>query len=217
MKDTAKELKKYFRKCRQLNQILILILPMFFELPRFYALGRSHCLVNVKFLGEFDRGFFDFYGPSKKKDLYLKGKRDWNYNAVPKDFDGRFFGSYTFFPNVNEETKIYIESKFADMKEDNGEELSAKEQLRDFKIRMIHKARDKWGNELMELIDFFEIPRGTYYDNKKRVLIEFEKIEKTATPLVSDFGDLGATYTRMNKEERVITTVAHQPKNEDSN
>ena len=167
MKDSAKELKKYFRKCRQLNQILILILPSFFELPRFYALARSHCLMNVKFMGEFDRGFFDFYGPKQKKFLYLKGKRDWNYDIIPPDFQGRFFGSYTFFPNYKEEVEFYKKNKYDDMIEDStdeGKAESVQRQIKELKIKYLknvirllpdvsHKVWEK----------AFEIPQTSFY------------------------------------------------------
>lgn len=118
MKQSAVELKRYFRKCRQLNQILILIIPSFFELPKFYALARSHALINVKFHGEFERGVFDFYGPKQKKLLYIKGKKDWDYTAAKPDFDGGFFSQYTFFPELTEETKRYKKKKYDDMVED---------------------------------------------------------------------------------------------------
>ena len=118
MKQAAVELKRYFRKCRQLNQILILILPSFFELPRFYALARSHALINVKFHGEFDRGVFDFYGPKQKKKLYIKGKKDWDYDAAKPDFDGGFFSQYTFFPELKKETNLYKKKKYDDMIDD---------------------------------------------------------------------------------------------------
>jgi len=115
MKQTTQNLKKYFRKCRQLNQVLILILPSFFELPKFFALSRSHCLINVKFLGNFERGYFDFYGPKSKKLLYLKGKKEWDYDAYSKDFPGQFVGSYCFFPDVDKETNKYKAKKYRDM------------------------------------------------------------------------------------------------------
>lgn len=122
MKQAAVELKRYFRKCRQLNQILIMIIPSFFELPRFYALARSHALINVKFHGEFDRGVFDFYGPKQKKKLYIKGKKDWDYDAARPDFDGGFFSQYTFFPGLKDETKAYKKKKYDDMIEDAQED-----------------------------------------------------------------------------------------------
>jgi len=118
MKQTTGELKRYFRKCRQLNQILILILPSFFELPKFYSLARSHCLINVKFMERFERGYFDFYGPNSKKKLYLYGKKEWNYSVQKPDFYGRFFSSYCFFPNIKEETELYVKKKYQDMVED---------------------------------------------------------------------------------------------------
>ncbi len=122
MKQAAVELKRYFRKCRQLNQILIMILPSFFELPKFYALSRSHSLINVKFHGKFNRGNFDFYGPKQKKKLYLKGKRDWDYDSAKPDFNGAFFSQYTFFPDLEEETKRYKKHKYQDMVDDSEDE-----------------------------------------------------------------------------------------------
>ena len=115
MKEISKKLRTYFRKCRQLNQILILITPSFFELNKFYALNRSHALINVKFTGEYNRGRFDFYGPTKKKLLYLKGKKEWDYDAHKYDFFGHFAGSYFFFPNLEKETKRYRDKKYLDM------------------------------------------------------------------------------------------------------
>ena len=119
MKDLAVRLKRYFRKCRQLNQIVILILPSFFELPKFYALSRSHFLIDVMFQGEYERGYFKFYGPNAKKQLYLKGKKDWNYDAHKEDFEGRFFSSYCFFPDVNGCIERYKHEKYQDMIDDS--------------------------------------------------------------------------------------------------
>lgn len=118
MKQSAVELKRYFRKCRQLNQILILILPSFFELPKFYALARSHALINVSFENEFERGFFKFYGPTAKKLLYMKGKKEWDYTAHRDDFAGRFTSHYSFFPDLERETGLYKRDKYKDMIDD---------------------------------------------------------------------------------------------------
>ncbi len=144
MKETARQMKKYFRKCRQLNQIFILILPSFFELPKFYALARSHALINVKFHGQFERGLFNFYGPKQKKQLYLKGKKDWNYDSAPFDFDGDFFSSYCFFPNCKEEAELYKKNKYDDMLREDEEDgkISTAQQLKGQKIKfflnMVH-------------------------------------------------------------------------------
>lgn len=115
LKKRAYELKSAFRKLRQLNLIFLLTSHSFFELPKFYALNRSQYMVNVTFHGEFDRGFFSFYGPKAKKLLYFKGKKEWDYDAYKPDFKGRFGPAYAFFPNCKEETEKYKKRKYQDM------------------------------------------------------------------------------------------------------
>jgi len=118
MKNEMHELKRYFRKCRQLNQILVMILPSFFELPKFFALARSHCLINVKFHGEFQRGIGDFYSQANKKKLYIHGKKDWDYSAAKPNFDIAFTGGYCFYGNLEEEIQKYLEAKHKDAEEE---------------------------------------------------------------------------------------------------
>lgn len=121
MKETTLKLKRYFRKCRQQNQILILITPSFFELSKFYALARSQMLINVKFYDDFRRGTFDFYGANSKKRLYLKGKKEWNYQAVKSDFPGMFSSSYVFFPELDKNIESYKRKKYLDMITDSSD------------------------------------------------------------------------------------------------
>lgn len=87
-------LRQFFRKCRQLNLFMIIICPNFFQLPMAYAVSRSIAFIDVKFEGEFQRGFFAFYNFEKKKNLYIFGKKTLNYHATKPDFNGRFLGGY---------------------------------------------------------------------------------------------------------------------------
>ena len=104
-------LRQFFRKCRQLNLCIVLIIPNFFQLPMGYAISRSVALVDVKYAGEFDRGYFSFYNFQKKKELYVKGKKTQNYNVVSPNFTGRFTDGYV----VNEEE--YRTAKLNDLEE----------------------------------------------------------------------------------------------------
>lgn len=104
-------LRKFFRKCRQLNLFMMVIIPSFFQMPISYAVSRSVFAIDVKFEQDFQRGFFSFYSFNKKKELYIKGKKFYNYNVVRPDFDGRFFDGY----GVDEET--YRATKLRDMQE----------------------------------------------------------------------------------------------------
>ena len=111
-------LRQFFRKCRQLNLFILVIIPNFFQLPMSYAISRSVFFIDVRFSGEFDRGYFSFYNFSKKKRLYLKGKKQQDYGIIQPNFTGRFADGYV----VNKEE--YLKSKMHDLQ--NQEELEKK-------------------------------------------------------------------------------------------
>lgn len=214
MKETAREMKKYFRKCRQLNQIFILILPSFFELPKFYALARTHALINVKFHGQFERGLFHFYGPKQKKQLYLKGKKDWNYDSAPFDFDGDFFSSYAFFPNCKEEAELYKKGKYKDMIRDDEEEdiMSVTQQLRrqkiKFLINMTTKFPDLTFQSVCDVLEFTTWTGRNYLEkyklNSEGMIVKKEEKEgEYINLMVREENDTGGT-DNIIKEKEVI-------------
>ena len=112
----SRDLKRFFRKCGQLNLFLILLIPDYFEMNKSYAITRSVALLNVKFYGAFERGMFQFFDFETKKELYLKGKRDLNYRAAKPAFDGSFINLYTIGD------KKYREMKRKNLEEDNRDE-----------------------------------------------------------------------------------------------
>lgn len=89
----------YLRECGQYNFLNILVLPEYFRLPAPVAITRSKFLIDVGYTtteeGLFRRGMFKFYGPAKKKKLYIYGKKELNYKAVACDFIGDFDNVYT--------------------------------------------------------------------------------------------------------------------------
>lgn len=87
-------LRQFFRKCRQLNLFMICICPNFFQIPLGYSVSRSVFFIDVKFADNFERGHFEFYSFKKKKDLYLKGKKNHDYNVTKSDFYGVFSDGY---------------------------------------------------------------------------------------------------------------------------
>jgi hypothetical protein len=121
-------LRQFFRKCRQLNLFIIIIIPNFFQLPIPYAVSRSVFFIDVRFEGEFERGYFSFYNFEKKKELYIKGKKFMNYHVVKPDFYGRFTKGYA----VDEE--VYKKAKFNDMID--SEKRTQKPTEREIKIKI---------------------------------------------------------------------------------
>ena len=119
-------LRQFFRKCRQLNLFIILVIPNFFQLPINYAVSRSVFFVDVKFEGKFERGFFRFFSFKKKKDLYIFGKKTQNYDCVRPDFIGRFTKGYV----VDEQ--VYRDAKYKDMIE-----AEKKEEVTQFDLRAV--------------------------------------------------------------------------------
>lgn len=99
-------LRQFFRKCRQLNLFIIIIIPNFFQLPMAYAISRSIFFIDVKFVGNFERGNFNFYSFAKKKKLYLDGKKTQNYNCVEPDFKGEFKDGYVIDKEIYKAVKL---------------------------------------------------------------------------------------------------------------
>jgi hypothetical protein len=79
---------------RQKNLFVILVLPTFFDLDRYFALWRCRALFHVYFTPEEDRHYVTFDKVSKKL-LYLSGKKQYNYNYPKAPFSpAKFFNQY---------------------------------------------------------------------------------------------------------------------------
>lgn len=98
MQTLTQDVLDFYRECGQYNLLNILVLPEYFDLPKGLALTRSMFLLDVYYtsndVGLFIRGYFNFFSKRQKKWLYLKGKRDLNYQAAKYDFHGRFYNFY---------------------------------------------------------------------------------------------------------------------------
>ena len=83
-------------------------IPSFFELEKYLAIHRSRFLIYV-YAVKGNRGYFRFYNWERKKLLYLKGKKSYDYNAVKPNFIGSF--TLSAFPfKWDEYDKIKMES-----------------------------------------------------------------------------------------------------------
>lgn len=84
MTSLNRKLTQTFTEMGFRNLIIILVLPSFFELGKYAAIHRSNLLLDV-----YQRGKFAAYDENKKKDIYLRGKRDYKYTKKP-NFRGDF-------------------------------------------------------------------------------------------------------------------------------
>jgi len=70
---------------RQKNLFVLLVLPSFFDLDRYFALWRTRALFHVYFTPEEDRHYIIF-PKNEKKLLYLGGKKTYNYTYPKSPF-----------------------------------------------------------------------------------------------------------------------------------
>lgn len=150
-------LRQFFRKCRQLNLFIMVIIPNFFQLPISYAITRSVFFVDVRFEGKFERGYFRFYNFERKKDLYLYGRKTQNYNIVKPNFIGRFTDGY----GVNE--KEYRAAKLKDMMDSEEDAKPLDEKA--IKIKLLKQFREKAPHISFEQLAVgFGVTRATLYN-----------------------------------------------------
>lgn len=123
---------------RQKNLFIFVVMPCFFDLDKYVALWRSRALIHIYTGDNFERGFFAFYNVEKKKDLYLNGKKLYNYTKPGPNFRGRFTNHYVV--DETEYKKLKLESLNRRSKEDDEKEF----QLRVRTIMLERLVTDKF-------------------------------------------------------------------------
>lgn len=94
MSQINKSLVQMLTVIREKNLFIFIVLPCFFDLDKYVALWRSRALVHVYSVKGFQRGYFEFYNADRKKTLYIKGKKEYNYGVSQANFSGRFTNNY---------------------------------------------------------------------------------------------------------------------------
>lgn len=79
---------------RQKNLFVFIVMPCYFDLDKYFALWRSTYLIHVYVDQNMRRGFFAFYNYDRKKNMYIRGKKTYDYNCVKANFIGRFTNHY---------------------------------------------------------------------------------------------------------------------------
>lgn len=94
----------------QKQLFIIIVCPTSFDLEKYIILWRSIALINIRTKG-FERGYFYFYNIDRKKELYIYGKKFYNYNCVKPNFWGRFINYYTLNETEYRQKKLISLSK----------------------------------------------------------------------------------------------------------
>ncbi len=89
-----KMLVQMMAEIRQKNLFIFIVLPSFFDLDRNIALWRSRGVFHVYTTENLERGRFAFWNQSKKKALWVEGKKYYSYKKPMASFKGRFLKHY---------------------------------------------------------------------------------------------------------------------------
>lgn len=88
---------------RQKNLFVFIVIPTVFDLDKNVAIWRSRGLIHITAevvknddtgQADIERGYFKFYGEAALTQLYIKGKRYYDYSVQNPDFEGRFGAGY---------------------------------------------------------------------------------------------------------------------------
>jgi len=185
MQSITQDVLDYYRECGQYNMLNILVLPDFFTLPKGIALTRSLFLLDVYYTadeeGKFQRGYFKFYSKRNKKQLYLKGKRELNYDAHHYNFTGRF---YPFYPVDEQE---YRKAKQEALRRRENKKRNKFHIQRDASWFLLHhegltcscgenvRLTQKQLGQRMEQLTGIFVPGSTLSDGIRHFLIEGER------------------------------------------
>lgn len=133
---------------RQKNLIVIIVLPSFFLLDKYVALWRAVALFHV-YMVRGRRGRWIAFNRKKKKILYLKGKKDYNYNVIKSRFRGRFPNKYT----VNEE--LYRRKKAEALK--RRDKRTKSERFIEQRNKLLYGIYKDFGLSLSKLVTFCKL------------------------------------------------------------
>lgn len=132
---------------RQRNLFVIIVIPSFFDLDKYFALWRCRALFHVYFNKDGSRGSYIIFPKSKKKYLYLTGKKFYDYSKPASPYPAcRFSNHYTV-----------DETEYRKKKSDA------------FKKRVVSNLAKRWKLQRDALV-------RELYHNKKVRSAQFEKI-----------------------------------------
>jgi hypothetical protein len=94
LSEVNKILKDLMMEMGQLNLLVLIVLPTFFMLDKYAALFRARGLFHI-YENQGRRGFWVYYDRDQKKNLYIRGKKELNYNCMKYPHcRGRFYDKY---------------------------------------------------------------------------------------------------------------------------
>jgi len=157
---------KMLAEIRQRNLFVIVVMPTFFDLDKYVALWRSRILLHVYTEEGFARGYFRFYNIDRKKDLYILGKKFYNYKVVKANFRGRFTNFYVVDESAYRKAKKDALTSRENKASDDALMKEVRDQIFIRLMELPESTKEKLTNRLMAQI--LGISEVWFYEKIKR-------------------------------------------------
>ena len=99
--DAAKEAQKVLIKkmvtIRKKRLYIFFVLPSIFMLRMYFGVFRTRALIHFYTPDGVSRGYFKFYSYDTKRKLFIRGRKEYNQDAVRPDFQGRCTNTLGYF------------------------------------------------------------------------------------------------------------------------
>lgn len=174
-----KALVEMLAEIGQKNLFIFVVMPTFFDLTKYVALWRSRALIHVYTGDNFERGYFTFYNVDRKKELFLRGKKLYDYR--PMVATPNFYGRFPNFYVVDE--LAYREKKRLSLlnKSDNKNEIELQSHL---------EWLFNWLQDFPEMPEVLKqkvlkMPESTYFLKKRHLKALQDNVSPEILPLAT--------------------------------
>jgi len=159
MSTINKALVQMLAEIRQKRLFVAIVMPTFFDLDRYAALWRSRALITVYVDDEYRRGKFAYFNGERKKQLYIEGKKFYDYKCVKPSFYGNFTNYYVVDEQAYREKKRLRLSK----READAMELATRRSMQQENfIRLLTDEKTKdWTHSMRSIA--LNMPEATFY------------------------------------------------------
>lgn len=103
-KEATKQIISLLTMIRKKQLFICIVAPTFFDINKYLVIHRSRFVLRV-YADGLERGFFLFYNRTRKHELYIRGKREHNFNVVKANFHGRFTKAFPVDEEAYEKKK----------------------------------------------------------------------------------------------------------------
>lgn len=169
------------KRIRKKRLTIWLITPTFFDMKKYFAIFRTRCLFDIyaepkrdKETGKFEpnRGRLRFFSWEKKRELYIKGVKEWNMNAVLPNFIDSFGKVPTNYPISEAELEIKKDEAMRSLLESKS---GGRFNENDVKVQMYldlmseHDVLPMWKWSKTKFAEVMNIDRKTLYNKVKKL------------------------------------------------